>query len=182
MRACNTCHCGCHRSGQEQRQQQQAGGQVVEGALIEAGRWRGRPRWAAAPEPRDVVTGAPCRAALLGATNRQGLVAGHRVPAPVSSPAVQPVGFQPADAAPEATCHDDNVLMGSPQRCPPLRSAAAHAVRVTQATEVSAAKAPKAAAASTASASVLLGSVVMPGMRQKADSGTFSLHDEAFVL
>ncbi len=139
---------------------------------MEAGRWRGRPRWAAAPELRDVVTGAP-RAALLGATNLQGTAAGNGMRAAVSLPAAQPAVCRTSDAASEPACRDDSVLMGSPQRCPPLCSrTAATAAHVLLATEVAAAQAaPGVVAASTASASVLQGSVVMPGLQQNAVSG-----------
>ena len=165
-------YCGCCRSPQEQPQQQ-PGGQVGEDALIEAGRWRGRPRWAAPPEPpRNVVTGAP-RVALLGATNRQGLAAaGSGVQTPVSLAAAQPAACRPSVGASAVACQpDDSVLIGSPERCPPLRRRASAGTGLTADTAAAAKLAATAAAASTASASVLQGSVVVPRARQDAITG-----------
>ena len=141
--------------------------------LIEAGRWRGRPRWTAPPEPR--AEEAP-RAALLGATNRLGTGAarGARA-APTISHAVDGLRCRSADAASDAVCPDDSVLMGSPERALPPRSRAA-AIPGTQTAEAAqAATVAGAVCASTTSASMLQGSVVMPPS-QHGVSGMWLVH------
>ncbi len=144
---------------------------------MEAGPWRGRPRWAAPPEARDVVTGAPARSALLGTTNTLGPATLNPQPTSAGPALICPSGTEHeaprscSDVPSDVTCPDDSVLMGSPQRAPPAVSGpAASRLQPRQAAKIAAAEG--AAAVSTASADVLLGSVVVSRPQQDARTGT----------
>ena len=138
---------------------------------MEAGPWRSRPRWAAPPEARDVVTGAPPHSALLGATNRLGLAAWVGSAPNCPSAGERELPRFSVDAPSDVVCPDDSVLMGSPQRAPSTSNVRVASRQQTR-RPAKVAAAAGAAAASTASANVLLGSVVVSRPQHNALSGT----------